>query len=101
MSNEVITPARFLRLDTCRNCLTPRSIELYNRYNKPIMYSSLIDRLEYGSKLDDLLKKNELSHFKCRRCGKVYDIFWNIDKGIPEPLSNENTMMYFLDHYKK
>ena len=99
---DLIIPATIARQDTCVACRTNRAIECINRYGKvPIQYSMLLDRLDYGYNLDDLLKKNELSYFRCRRCGKIYDISWNIEKGIPEPLLNNSGLGHFLDNFNK
>lgn len=87
---------RQLREDTCPDCETERSLELYDRYNNPLRFSHLLDRnaLCY-------LDNKKLSHFKCKKCGKVFHIKWTGDKrNIPRPLQDIR-ISDFMTNFKK
>lgn len=71
-----------IREDTCPDCMSERSLELYDRYNNPLRFSYLLDRnaLQY-------IDNRKLSHFKCKKCGNVFHIKWTGDnRNIPRPL---------------
>lgn len=91
----------FERPDYCVECSTRKSIECYTIYDKPIGYTDLINRLRRNEDIDHILKNNQLSYMKCRKCGKVYIIFWNTENHIPEPLRSDIFYNDFMDNFKK
>ena len=72
-----------IRPDTCPNCNSLRSLELYDLNNNPIRYTVLLD----SHNTDKVIDTRKLSHFQCKRCKKVFMINWK-NKNIPYPLTD-------------
>ena len=81
--NNIIEGIWFEDEDFCSNCKNKHSLELYDNLNKPINYTLL---LRNRDKLRDVEKNHILSHFKCTKCSKVYDIDWSLCCGIRFPI---------------
>lgn len=92
MNNE---PIIFEDDDYCSECMNRHSIELYNMYNKEVNYTLLLQNKE---KVDKIVDKSILLYFKCRKCGKIYDIDWTIKNGsrFPTPFKQK----YLLNKIK-
>ena len=73
-----------IREDTCLNCGKERSVELYDKEQKPVRYTFLLDSHKTG-----ILVDRKLSHFQCRSCGKVYGLDW-VKRDYPKPLYDIN-----------
>lgn len=71
-----------VRNDTCPHCNSERTIEGYDMKDRPIRFTLYMDN---GN--TDRLKDKSLSHFKCRRCGSIFNIDWT-DPDNPRPLSD-------------
>lgn len=59
------------RNDTCTICNGYRSLELYDRFDKPLHYSQCIDRKE-----EKKLFYKGARYFKCKKCQAIFDIKW-------------------------
>ena len=96
----MIQPVTFLRKDHCTYCNSDKAIECFSTSNKQINYSFLLNKLESGQDIDDILKNTELSYMKCKNCGRRFRINWNIEK-IPVPMYDDTFYNYFMSFYKK
>ena len=89
----MIKPIIHLRQDDCPICNAKRSMELYDRYNKPLYLSMILDTNQIKK-----INTKRLYYFKCRRCGRIFDIDWNSNRDIPYPLS-DNKKNQFIKYY--
>lgn len=62
----------------CPNCQEDGLIEMYNVYNKPIGYRSMVKYLSKEETLDRI-DHTELSYAKCIKCKKEFRIDWTLD----------------------
>lgn len=90
----MIHPITKLRVDHCPECDTPRSLECYNDKKSGINYTLFVDSRDRGKDLKEKIEPLELLYFKCRRCGKVYNIDWRTR--FPIPLFDEIPYYNFL-----
>lgn len=85
-----------IREDTCPECWSERSLELYDRYNNPLRFTHILDR---GAL--DCINNKKLSHFKCKKCNKVFHIKWTgKNRNIPRPLQDIK-IRDFMSIFKK
>jgi len=85
-----------IREDTCPICNRSFSLELYDMYNNPVYYSSLLNSNSFHK-----LQSKRLSHFQCKRCHTIFPIKWcGNDRTIPKPLT-ENMWNDFMRGYDK
>lgn len=92
-------PIYFEPEDFCSHCQKQHTIELYNTYNKEIGYSLL---LQMPDKIEGILNRNVLSHFKCNRCGTVYGIDWSFrNNWFPVPFKENYLMQNFENYFLK
>lgn len=87
MSENKIRPFEFADPDICNNCGC-RSLELYNRYDKPMGLSLAIKSGEI-----EMFQKMNARYFRCKRCGAEFLIQWN--SNIPIPLTDRSFDMFF------
>lgn len=85
-----------IRGDYCHKCGRPRAIECYTKFDKPINYPILLDRIEEGkteviSKLDNM----EIDYMICKSCGEQYFIDWRLY--YPMPVRDFMIVEIFLD----
>lgn len=81
----------------CRN----NSIEIFDFFNNPMYYASVITAYEYSRKpLDEILGNRVIYRMRCRKCGTNYNIRW--DEGYPLPdlyeCNKDNAL--FIDSFK-
>ena len=81
------------REDTCPICKRKRSLELYDKNNKPAYFSLILDRDQL-----DRLQSRQFYYMKCNMCGKEFRIDWSNQNRIPVPLIG-NKLKYFLEDY--
>lgn len=81
------------REDTCPECRRQRSLELYDKNDRPAWFTLILDRNEI-----DKLYSRQLYYFKCKQCGKEFRIDWGQDNRIPIPLLG-NKLESFLNDY--
>jgi len=81
------------REDTCPNCKRKRSLELYDRNNKPAYFSLILDKGEI-----ERLHQRQFYYFKCKICDQEYRIDWSQENRIPVPLLGKK-LQYFLEDY--
>ena len=87
----------FVGKDICP-CCDKRSIECFDTFNNPINYSYLLSEYEKDKNVLTRLNKKNLSHFQCRECKKIFEIYWDKDREIPIPL-NRHISNLFLDKF--
>lgn len=85
----------YIREDTCINCGSKRSVELYDINNNPVRYTILIDTDSLSK-----LKSKKLSHFQCRKCKKIYSLDWS-NREYPIPLSDIKGNDFMREYNKK
>lgn len=81
------------REDTCPECRRKRSLELYDKNNKPGYFSLVLDRGDLSK-----LHNRQFYYFRCKSCGKEFRIDWSNENRIPVPLLG-NKLRYFLEDY--
>ena len=81
------------REDTCPKCKRKRSLELYDRNNRPAYFSMLLDRNELNR-----LFSRPFYYMKCKMCDTEFRIDWGQGDEIPTPLS-DNKLESFLQDY--
>ena len=87
-----------VRADYCSNCNKPRSVECYDKFDKPINLTYELDQLERGKEIN--LDNRVLSYMKCSRCGFIYCIDFR-NPNIIKPLRSFSIIQSFLDtNYK-
>lgn len=81
------------REDTCPHCKRKRSLELYDKNNRPAYFALILDR-------KDLTKLNNriFYYMKCKCCGAEFRIDWSNPNRIPVPLIGEK-LNNFLEDY--
>lgn len=89
----MIKGVNYDREDTCPNCKRKRSLELYDKNNRPGYFSIILDKNEL-----DRLHCKQFYYLKCKLCGKEYRIDWSQENRIPVPLLG-NKLKYFLEDY--
>lgn len=70
-----------IRNDTCPKCGRDRAIELYDRNNTPIGFSSILDNHR-----NIILGIREIHYGRCRYCKKTFELDWTDESRIPRPL---------------
>ncbi len=86
-----------IRGDYCTKCNTQRSIECYNKFDKPINYTYFLDQLEKGrTEILGNLDKIEITSMCCKKCNEVYFIDWR--QGYPLPIRDFIIVDIFLQH---
>lgn len=83
----------YLREDTCPKCMSERSLDLYDEYNKRAYFSVMLDQ----HKTDKLLSRR-LYYFKCSKCGEEFNIDWSNPSRIPVPLNNKKISVFLQDY---
>lgn len=74
-----------VRGDHCTKCKSPRSIECYTKFDKPINYTYFLDQLEKGkTNVLENLDKIEITTMRCKKCNEQYFIDWR--KSYPLPV---------------
>lgn len=81
------------REDTCPICRRKRSLDLYDRNNRPAYFPILLDRNEL-----DRLYSRPFYYMKCKVCNTEFRIDWGQDGKIPVPLTG-NKLENFLEDY--
>lgn len=89
----MINGVTYDREDTCPNCKRKRSLELYDKNNKPGYFSLILDRGDLSK-----LHNRQFYYFKCKYCNNEYRIDWSGKDRIPVPLIG-NKLRYFLEDY--
>lgn len=82
MEKVLKQPMEFDRWDFCPNC-GRNKIEMFNFFNSPMHYSSIVDKFIRGDLIVDS-HKYEAYMMRCTACGKCYDIIW--DGNFPMPM---------------
>jgi hypothetical protein len=93
----MIQPITFIREDYCFKCDTPRMIECFDVFNRPLNYSLLLDRKEQMN-IQDRINMKDLYYMKCKRCGTIFIIDWVLGN-IPKPLSMMSNIHIFLNNF--
>lgn len=89
----------FDRPDKCPKCETEFSLEIYDYFNYPMGFKSIIDLFMEGSRLPkDLINKKPFYTIRCKRCGQTYPIKWI--KGFPLPDFCTTDINTFLREFK-
>ena len=88
----------FYRMDMCPKCKHV-SLELYDYFNNPMGYHSMIDCYEQGKRLPEgYINKRDFYTIRCKHCGTCFPIIWRL--GYPfadcSPLDRE----IFLKKFK-
>lgn len=84
-----------IRPDKCMECNTDRCIELYDRNDKPVNYTYLIDMYEKGNiNILEKFDSRQLSYMRCKKCGKQYCIDWR-NRDLPIPIR----AFWYLDNF--
>lgn len=84
-------PFIFGRPDTCPKCNKSRSLEVYNRFDKPMNYSFILDRHEDISK-----RMIDISYIKCKRCHERFFPRWDNEFIYPmEDINERDFMAYY------
>lgn len=86
------------RQDYCEYCNSNRSIELYDKNNKALNYSHILDYVEQGKEVD--LSNRNLKYMKCKKCGHVFKLLWCNQK-VPDVLHNESMIDIFVESLKR
>ena len=81
------------REDTCPICKRKRSLELYDKNDRPGLFSVMLDRGQL-----DRLHSRPFYYMKCTICGEQFRIDWSQPNRIPVPLLG-NKLRYFLEDY--
>ena len=81
------------REDTCPICRRKRSLELYDRNDKPGYFSMILDKNELHR-----FTSRPFYYMKCVMCGKEFRIDWSNVNRIPVPLLG-NKLENFLEDY--
>lgn len=84
-----------IRPDDCLNCGGKRTIELYDIKDNPVRYSVLLN-----NNTELYLDKRKLKYFKCRKCGKIYNLDW-MKKSYPVPLTGIKIDDFMREYNKK
>lgn len=93
-------PIERLRGDYCHKCDTERSIECYDKYDRPINYNLLIDKHLNNPNFLEKLGNKQLGYFMCRKCKTIYCIDWR--GGFPQPVRDFYYINEFLyNNYSK
>lgn len=74
-------PIILQRSDTCPKCNTSKSLEIYNSKNKPLYYSSLLDK-----KVDLKNRLIDISYIECKHCHSRFFPRWQ--DGVVRPMDN-------------
>ena len=82
-----IKPIKFIDPVICNSCGN-RSLEIYNRYDKPMGLTLAIQSGEI-----EMFQKMNVRYFKCKKCGAEFPIQWR--DNIPIPLTDGNYDMFF------
>ena len=80
-SNKAFT---LYRPDHCPICNNDRVLELYDWYNHPVRFTTMVDMNDYSK-----LHEKRLHHLRCKICKTEFELDWMIDKDIPYPLNND------------
>jgi hypothetical protein len=91
-----IKAVAFCRPDYCNKCNTERAIECYDVYSRPINYTLIMDYVEKGKIVTDIIDKRELSHMECKKCKTQYNLDWTKAPGYPVPLLDNFPVMILL-----
>ena len=90
----MIYPIERLRGDYCDCCNSERSIECYDKNNRPINYTVFIDMYMKDKEIIKKLDNRELSYMECKKCRKLYLIDWRYQ--YPMPMRNFGVINDFL-----
>lgn len=85
-------PFEFGRPDICPYCNSNRALEVYNRFDKPMNYSFILDRKQNPSE-----KLIDIEYIKCKKCYKKFFPRWEGDILYPNEEMNEHD---FMAYYK-
>ena len=90
MSNALKVVYRHMpeRSDDCIYCKAKRSVEMYNDYNRPINYSTLLDN-------NTNMLALKIKYAKCNNCGRQSNIFWDHTQ-TPIPLYTTSLVDLFM-----
>jgi len=86
-------------IDTCPNCRSHRSIELYEYFNDPVGYRKIADQYMAGAHCMEFNTRTPFYTFRCIKCGKAFPILW--DRGFPIPDANPLNSQIFLSAFKE
>lgn len=82
------------REDTCPDCRRKRSLDLFDRNNRPAYFPMLLDRNEINR-----LYSRPFYYMKCKSCGKEFRIDWGCEENkIPVPLTEEKLENFLQDY---
>ena len=85
-----------IRGDYCTSCNTPRSIECYTKFDKPINYTYFLDQLEKNRvNVLDNLDNVQIEYMVCKKCKTEYFIDWR--QGYPLPIRDFILVDIFLE----
>lgn len=84
----MIKPFKFDRPDTCPKCKKSRSLEVYNRFDKPMNYAFILDRKTPPSE-----KLIDIEYIKCKYCKERFFPRWEGDTLYPSEDINEKDFM--------
>lgn len=94
-----ITSFIFYRMDRCQNCNSEYSLEIYDYFNTPMGYRSIIDLFTAGKQMPkSYLNKRAFYTIRCKKCGKCYPIKWV--RGFPLPDFGTDDFKMFLREFK-
>jgi len=87
----------------CNRCKT-QAIEIYDKYNHPLNYRSIIDdymKNIYTSNkftgIDNI--KYDIYDMKCRKCGQHYSIIWRNNYPLPDLTGSGGRIKEFIDFF--
>ena len=84
-------PFIFERADTCPLCKSERSIEAYNKYDKPMRLSNRIDCNQ-----TEELRSMTIKYMRCSRCREVFFPTWH---GQTPYACIDNTLEDFMSSF--
>ena len=87
-------------MDRCHNCESDYSLELYDYFNTPMGYRSIIDSFMNNNESmpKSLLNKRAFYNIRCKKCGTCYPIRWV--HGYPLPDFGTDDYKTFLREFK-
>ena len=79
----------------CNKC-NDTTLELYTGNDRPLYYSTLLNRVERGEEVD--LFDSGAKYFMCRKCKTVHKMMWV--KKFPYPMRPDSMVDLFLERIK-
>lgn len=91
----MIVPIYYTREDTCPLCNKEKSLEIYDKFNNPIRFSTILDFGEL-----ERLKSKQLRYMRCKNCESEFEIDFTGQDRIPKALE-KSKREEFIRNYKK